>query len=82
MNQEASSRLSEIPSPTLENGRPRRRLAAIWIVPIVAVLVGLGLAVQAIMARGPEITLDFSHAEGLEAKKTKVRFKDVEIGTV
>ena len=82
MNQETSSRQPEIPSPTLESARPHRRLAAIWIVPIIAMLVGLGLAVQAIMARGPEITLDFSHAEGLEAKKTKIRFKDVEIGTV
>ena len=72
----------EIPSPTVEYARPRHRLAAIWIVPVVAVLVGLGLAGQAIMARGPEITLDFAHAEGLEAKKTKVKFKDVEVGTV
>lgn len=54
----------------------------IWIVPALAILVGIGLAVQAIRARGPEISLQFVAAEGLEANKTRVKFKDVEIGTV
>jgi len=54
----------------------------IWIVPLLAILVGIGLAVQAIRARGPEVTLQFIAAEGLEANKTRVKFKDVEIGIV
>jgi paraquat-inducible protein B len=54
----------------------------IWIVPLLAILVGIGLAVQAVRARGPEVTLQFVAAEGLEANKTRVKFKDVEIGTV
>lgn len=62
--------------------RPRHRLSAIWIVPLLAILVGIGLAVQAIRALGPEITIQFVVAEGLEANKTRVKFKDVEIGTV
>src|SRR5262245_29782811 len=63
---------------------PRRRFAPqlIWIVPIVAVLVGGWLAVRAILERGPVITITFKTAEGLEAGKTKIKYKDVEIGLV
>ena len=71
----------ERPPSAIDKG-PRKRLSVIWIVPLLAVLVGVSLAVQAIRARGPEITLQFSSAEGLEANKTRVKFKDVVIGTV
>ena len=68
--------------PTGRLSPPRQRLSMIWIVPLLAVLVGLGLAVNSILARGPEVTLQFAQAEGLEADKTLVKFKDVNIGTV
>jgi paraquat-inducible protein B len=63
---------------------PRRRFTPqlIWVVPIVAVLVGGWLAVKAILERGPVITITFKTAEGLEAGKTKIKYKDVEIGVV
>jgi len=63
---------------------PRRRFAPqlIWLVPIVAVLVGGWLAVKAVLERGPVITITFKTAEGLEAGKTKIKYKDVEIGLV
>ena len=63
---------------------PRRRFTPqlIWIVPIVAVLVGGWLAVKAILERGPIITITSKTAEGLEAGKTKIKYKDVEIGLV
>lgn len=77
---EGSSGPEDLPF-AVDKGRTRR-LSLIWIVPILAVLVGIGLAVQAIRAQGPEITLQFATAEGLEAGKTRVKFKDVVIGTV
>ena len=63
---------------------PRRRFTPqlIWIIPIVAVLVGGWLAAKAILERGPKITISFKTAEGLEAGKTKIKYKDVEIGVV
>ena len=63
---------------------PRRRFAfqLVWIIPIVAVLVGGWLGVRALLERGPVITITFRTAEGLEAGKTKVKYKDVEIGVV
>ena len=63
---------------------PKRRFTPqlIWIIPIVAVLVGGWLAAKAILERGPAITITFKTAEGLEAGKTKIKYKDVEIGVV
>lgn len=54
----------------------------VWVVPLVAALIGGWLAVRAIMDRGPIITVSFKTAEGLEAGKTKIRLKDVEVGLV
>ncbi|MGJ3704914.1 intermembrane transport protein PqiB [Variovorax sp. AFSI2.2] len=54
----------------------------IWLIPIVAALVGVMLIVRILMERGPEIVLTFETAEGLEANKTAVKYKDVQIGTV
>lgn len=54
----------------------------IWLIPIVAALVGITLVARILMERGPEIVLTFRTAEGLEAGKTAVKYKDVQIGTV
>ncbi len=62
---------------------PRRfRPQLVWIIPIVAILVGGWLAAKAILERGPTITISFKTAEGLEAGKTKIKYKDVELGVV
>jgi paraquat-inducible protein B len=62
--------------------RPRWKLQIIWVIPLVAALIGGALAVRAIMQRGPTITISFLSAEGLEAGKTKLKYKDVDIGLV
>lgn len=62
--------------------RFRSPISLIWIVPLVAVLIGVGLALHAVLQRGPEIELQFASAEGLEANKTKLKYKDVVVGTV
>ncbi|MBA2658844.1 MAG: MCE family protein [Nitrosospira sp.] len=54
----------------------------IWLIPILAAVIGISLAVNTWFQRGPEITLVFNSAEGLEAGKTKVKYKEVDIGTV
>jgi paraquat-inducible protein B len=60
----------------------RSRPSVIWVIPVVAALVGAFVAWRAISERGPEITIRFASAEGLEAGKTKIRYKDVEVGLV
>lgn len=63
--------------------KPGRWLPSmVWIVPLVAVLIGISLVVQTITDKGPTITVSFTTAEGLEVGKTKVKFKDVDIGEV
>ena len=54
----------------------------VWVVPMVAVAIGAWLALESIFNRGPTIAVVFKTAAGLEAGKTKVKYKDVDIGTV
>ena len=75
------SRPPELPE-AVATPRKRWRIQWIWIVPVVAVLIGIWLAVQAVLSQGPTITISFKTGEGLEAGKTKIKFKDVDIGVV
>ena len=54
----------------------------VWLVPLIAALIGLALVAKTIAEKGPAVTVTFANAEGLEAGKTKVKYKDVEIGTI
>lgn len=70
----------ELPEPVV---RTRRfSVSLIWLVPVLAALVGLSLVVHAWLQAGPDITITFQTAEGLEAGKTPVKYKNVVIGKV
>jgi paraquat-inducible protein B len=73
--------LSDIPEAVAEPKR-HRSLQLVWLIPIVAALIGGTLAVRTYLQKGPTITITFKTGEGLEAGKTKFKYKDVEIGTV
>jgi paraquat-inducible protein B len=60
----------------------RHNLPLVWIIPLVAALIGGWLAVKTILERGPSITITLKSAEGIEAGKTQVKYKDVNIGLV
>ncbi|MFM0220488.1 PqiB family protein [Paraburkholderia dipogonis] len=62
--------------------RSRWRMQIVWLVPLIAVLIGGWLAVKAIMEQGPTVTISFETGEGLDAGKTKIKFKNVDIGVV
>ena len=71
----------ELPEPDIVP--PRRWLPSlVWIVPLVAALIGVALVVRSVTNRGPTITISFASAEGIEAGKTKVKYKAVDIGSV
>jgi len=70
-----------IPQATVVPQR-RTRISVVWIIPILAAVVAVGIAVQRIMNEGPTITIVFKAAEGLEAGKTVIKYKDVSIGQV
>lgn len=54
----------------------------VWFVPLVAILIAGWLVAQSVMQKGPTITISFATGEGLEAGKTKIKFKNVDIGTI
>jgi paraquat-inducible protein B len=62
--------------------RRRQRISVVWAIPILAAVVAIGIAIQRILSEGPTITIVFRAAQGVEAGKTFVKYKDVNIGQV
>ncbi len=62
--------------------KPKNKVSVIWLLPLVTLMIGAGLLLHAWQNRGVQIQIQFQTAEGLEAKKTKVRFRSVEVGRV
>ncbi|HBA89011.1 MAG TPA: mammalian cell entry protein [Geobacter sp.] len=81
MTEEPEKYRDDIPDAVSE---PKRRFSIqlVWIIPIVAALVGLVIGAKAFINRGQTITITFKTGEGLEAGKTKLKYKDVTIGEV
>src|SRR6202795_4821349 len=64
------------------DARRRTRLPFVWIRPALVIVVAGFVAVQQKLAQGPRIDIYFQGADGIEANKTKIRYKDVDIGDV
>ncbi len=60
----------------------KRQISIVWLIPVIAMLIGGWLAYKGLSEKGPTVTISFESAEGLEAGKTKVKYKEVEIGQV
>ncbi|MYN28138.1 PqiB family protein [Duganella levis] len=70
-----------LPEPEVE--KPSRWLPSlVWLIPLLAALIGLTLVVRTVLEQGPTVTVSFRSADGLEPGKTKVKYKDVDIGLV
>jgi len=54
----------------------------IWLIPLLAALIGATQIIGWLTNKGPTITVSFATGEGLEAGKTRVKYKDVDIGSV
>jgi paraquat-inducible protein B len=62
---------------------PRRnRLPFVWILPVLVIIIAAVVVVQQKLDQGPSIDINFESADGIEANKTKIRYKDVDIGDV
>ncbi len=61
---------------------PKRRFSMIWIIPIVAMLLGGWMVLHSYYSRGPVITIEFMNAEGIVAEKTRIKTLDVDVGLV
>ena len=72
--------MTQDPNTAVTHGPRRRRISPVWFIPLGAALIGLWLIYQNVMSRGPEITLALDTADGLEAGKTLVKVRSVEVG--
>jgi paraquat-inducible protein B len=70
-------------APTRPQIKARKaRISLVWLVPILAGVIGLSMVIHDFLNVGPKVVVSFLTAEGLEAKKTQVKYKNVVIGTV
>jgi len=72
----------DLPLTNVKQHKKNKYPQFIWLIPILAVLIGLSLVVKGIIDKGPTITIAFKSGEGLEAGKTHIKFKDMDIGVV
>ena len=60
----------------------KSRFSLIWLIPLLAALIGSWLAYKYYAEQGTMIVVNFEQASGIEARKTPVKYKDVEVGMV
>jgi paraquat-inducible protein B len=70
----------ELPTPVVQNRSWIPRL--VWVVPIVAAVIGISLLIRNWQDQGPRITISFLSGEGVQVGKTLVKYRDVTVGRV
>ena len=79
MTQKNTNNMSQ---PATPHVKKHGSISAIWLLPLVTLLIGVWLVVKTIHEQGPQVTISFRTAEGIEAGKTKIKYKNVDIGLV
>jgi paraquat-inducible protein B len=69
------------PEPRVVSKR-RWNISLVWLVPAVAIAIAASMLVRSVFLTGPRIEIEFKSADGVEAGKTEVRYKEVVIGKV
>jgi paraquat-inducible protein B len=60
----------------------RRRISLIWAIPLITAFIAAWLAWDTLAKRGPQITIRFDNAAGLQANQSRIRMRDVDLGVV
>ncbi len=71
--------MTELP---LAKTRPASNWSAIWVLPLIALLIGGWLAWRAYSEAGIQIEIVFASGEGIQAGKTELIYKGMSIGKV
>lgn len=79
---EPDSAHDDLPEARVVHRHRRRRFSMIWLLPAVAIVLGAWLLTNLLNQRGPTLTISFLTAEGITPGKTRIRYKDVDIGEV
>jgi len=69
-------------TPSTPTVKKRSYPSVVWLIPLVTAIVGGWLIVKTVSEQGPLVTISFKTADGIEVGKTKVKYKNVEIGMV
>ncbi len=69
----------EVSSPQVSK---RSGISLVWLIPLITLIVGGWLVVKTLSEQGPQATISFKTAEGIEVGKTRVKYKNVDIGVV
>jgi paraquat-inducible protein B len=73
--------MPHLPEPDVD--KPSRWLPSlVWLIPLLAAVIGFALVARTVLDKGPTVTVSFLSGDGLEPGKTKVKYKDVDIGQV
>src|SRR4051812_44970957 len=67
------------PAPQVSRGRT---FSLVWVVPLIALLVGGWMIFRELRQRGPEIVIEFADGAGLDENKTVLEYKGVTVGMV
>ena len=70
------------PQPEEALIKPVRTVSKIWLIPIVALFIGMWMVYYQWSNQGQLISIQFKTATGLEAGKTRIKTRDVDIGVV
>ncbi|MAY43236.1 MULTISPECIES: intermembrane transport protein PqiB [unclassified Neptuniibacter] len=62
--------------------KEKRSISSIWVLPLIALCIGGWMVYQDWANRGKLITISFITADGIEAGKTKIKIRNVEVGKV
>jgi len=69
--------------PTARVQPPKNRfISLVWLIPVVAFCIGGWLVYKTLSEKGPTVTITFKSANGLEAGKTRIKYKEVDLGKV
>ncbi|MCP4042717.1 MAG: MCE family protein, partial [Gammaproteobacteria bacterium] len=74
-----SDQASTPPPPRINR---RSGPSLVWLIPLITAIIGGWLIYKTMSEKGPQIAITFNTAEGIEAGKTKIKFKNVDIGVV
>ncbi len=69
----------EVSSPKVSK---RSGPSLVWLIPLITIIVGGWLVVKTLSEQGPKASISFKTAEGIEVGKTKIKYKNVDIGIV
>ncbi len=67
-------------------GRPEVRSrsgpSVVWLIPVLTLMIGGWLIFRTLADQGPVVTVEFRTAAGIEAGRTRVKYKSVDVGVV